>query len=233
MQSDGTFTIYPLQSDSKTPTVYDVVIHGPNIATIIIKNVAVATTTPSLTDAASTAGAVATTTATGAVSLGTFTPRQSNAFTVQVTPNTSSPLPGGAAVTFYQTLPSNPVPYAIDEIGIDPIAGNLQTPEMLSLQTIDSGTYSSSGSTITVTSATPVEGASSYHVAATAPLYSDGIISSAPVVNGTQAQALTTYLPVTVGRTHACGRIDRRRHCGDGHRELARHLCRRRTAREP
>jgi hypothetical protein len=44
-----------------------------------------------------------------------------------------------------------------------------------------------------------VEGASSYHVAATAPLYSDGIISSAPVVNGTQAQALTTYLPVTVG----------------------------------
>ncbi len=39
VQTDGTFTIYPLPSNSKTPTVYDVVIHGPNIATIIIKNV--------------------------------------------------------------------------------------------------------------------------------------------------------------------------------------------------
>jgi Domain of unknown function (DUF4382) len=217
VQSDGTFTIYPLQSDSATPTVYDVVIHGPTIATIIVKNVAVATTTPSLTGAASTAGSVATTTATGAVSLGTFTPRQATAFTVQVTPNTSSPLPGGAAITFYQTLPSNPAPYAIDEVGIDPVSGNLQTPEMLSLATIDSGTYSSSGSTITVTSATPVEGASSYHVAATAPLYTDGAVSSAPIVNGTQATAPTaatssaasptyTFLPVTVpGLTPANG----------------------------
>ncbi len=192
VQSDGTFTIYPLQSNSATPTVYDVVIHGPTIATIIIKNVAVATTTPSLTGAASTAGSVATTTATGAVSLGTFTPRQATAFTVQVAPNTSSPLPAGAAVTFYQTLPSNPAPYAIDEVGIDPVSGNLQTPEMLSLATIDSGTYSSSGSTITVTSASPVEGASSYHVAATAPLYTDGAVSSAPIVNGTTATAPTT-----------------------------------------
>jgi trimeric autotransporter adhesin len=206
VQSDGTFTIYPLQSNSATPTVYDVVIHGPNIATIIVKNVAVATTTPSLTGAASTAGSVATTTATGAVSLGTFTPRQSDAFTAQITPNTSSPLPGGAAVVFYQTLPSNQYAYAIDEVGIDPVSGNLQTPELLSLQSIDSGTYSSSGSTITVTSSNPVEGASSYHVAATAPLYTDGTISSAPVVNGTQAQALTTFLPVTVaGLTPADG----------------------------
>src|SRR6202007_2490289 len=37
VQTDGTFTIYPLQSNSKNPTAYDVVIHGPNIATIIIK----------------------------------------------------------------------------------------------------------------------------------------------------------------------------------------------------
>ena len=207
LQTDGTFTIYPLQSNSKTPTVYDVVIHGPNIATIIIKNVSVTTTTPSLTDAASTTGAVATTTATGAVSLGTFIPRAANAFSAQIIPSTTSPLPGGAAVTFYQTLPaSGEVPYAIDEVGIDPIAGNLQTPEVLSQGSIYSGTYASSGSTITVTSSTPADGASTYHVSTTAPLYTDGAISSAPTVNGSTAQSLTTPLTVTVsGLTPADG----------------------------
>ena len=207
LQTDGTFTIYPLQSNSKTPTVYDVVIHGPNIATIIIKNVSVTTTTPSLTDAASTTGAVATTTATGAVSLGTFIPRAANAFSAQIIPSTTSPLPGGAAVTFYQTLPaSGEVPYAIDEVGIDPIAGNLQTPEVLSQGSIYSGTYASSGSTITVTSSTPADGASTYHVSATAPLYTDGAISSAPALNGSTAQSLTTPLTVTVsGLTPADG----------------------------
>jgi hypothetical protein len=207
VQTDGTFTIYPLQSDSKTPTVYDVVIHGPNIATIIIKNVSVATTTPSLTDAASTTGAVATTTATGAVSLGTFIPLAANAFSTQILPSTSSPLPGSAAVTFYQTLPaSGEVPYAIDEVGIDPINGNLQTPEVLSLGAIQSGTYSSSGSTITVTSSTPAEGPSKYRVGAIAPLYTDGALSSAPLVDGTTAQSLTTPLTVTVsGLTPADG----------------------------
>jgi hypothetical protein len=167
----------------------------------------VATTTPSLTDAASTTGAVATTTATGAVSLGTFIPRAANAFSAQITPSTSSPLPGGAAVTFYQTLPaSGEVPYAIDEVGIDPIAGNLQTPEVLSLGTIYSGTYASNGATITVTSATPGEGASSYRVGATAPLYADASVASAPLVIGTKAQSLTTPLTVTLsGLTPADG----------------------------
>jgi hypothetical protein len=207
VQTDGTFTIYPLQSNSRTPTVYDVVIHGPNIATIIIKNVSVATTTPSLTDAASTTGAVATTTATGAVSLGTFIPVAANSFSTQILPSTSSPLPGGAAVTFYQTLPaSNEVPYAIDEVGIDSINGNLQTPEVLSLGAIQSGTYASSASTITVTSSTPAEGPSKYRVSAIAPLYTDGALSSAPLVDGTTAQSLTTPLTVTVsGLTPADG----------------------------
>jgi mucin-2 len=207
VQTDGTFTIYPLQSNSKTPTVYDVVIHGPNIATIIIKNVSVATTTPSLTDAAATTGSVATTTASGAVSLGTFIPQAANAFSTQIIPSTTSPLPGSAAVTFYQTLPaSGEVPYAIDEVGIDPINGNLQTPEVLSLGAIQSGTYASSGSTITVTSSTPAEGPSKYRVSAVAPLYTDGSLSSAAVVDGTTAQALTTPLTVTVsGLTPADG----------------------------
>ena len=204
VQTDGTFTIYPLQSNSKNPTAYDVVIHGPNIATIIIKNVTVTTTTPTTTAAASTTGAVATTTASGAVSLGTFVPRAAQSFLVQVAPTSAASLPPGAAVTFNQTLTaSGEVPYVIDEVGIDPINLNLAAPEQLSVQTIDTGTYSSSGSTITLTSAKPAETAGTYKVGATAPLFADGTPSPNTVVTATTASTLAsgaspTPLPTTV-----------------------------------
>ena len=191
VQTDGTFTIYPLQSDSKTPTVYDVVIHGPGIQTIIVKNVSVTTTTPSLADAAATTGAVATTTASGAVNIGTINPVASTSFYyVNVTPNTTTPLPAGAAVTFYETLPaSGEKPYAIDEVGIDPINQNLQTAEPLAVGPIESGVYATSGSTITVTSAVPGEGSGKYLVGATAPLFADAGLSSSDVA----APGTTTY----------------------------------------
>lgn len=199
VQTDGTFTIYPLPSNSKTPTSYDVVIHGPGIATIIIKNVSVTTSPPSLTGAASTTGSVATTTATTPVSLGTFIPRAATSFFVQVAPTSSAALPPGAAVTFYQTLPaSGEVPYVIDEVGIDPFNLTLVSSEPLSTGTIDSGTYSSSGSTITVTSSTPSEGAGTYGVGATAPLYADGVSSTKAAPPGTGATSSTTPANVTV-----------------------------------
>jgi hypothetical protein len=193
VQTDGTFTIYPLQSNSKNPTAYDVVIHGPNIATIIIKNVTVTTTTPTTTGAASTTGAVATTTATGAVSLGTLIPRGALSFFAQVAPTSAASLPPGAAVTFYQTLTaSGEVPYAIDEVGIDPINLSLAAPEQLSAETIDTGTYSSSNSTITLTQAQPAEGAGIYKVGATAPLFVDGTISANTVVKAAGTLPVST-----------------------------------------
>jgi Domain of unknown function (DUF4382) len=186
--SDGTFTIYPLPSNSRTPTVYDVVIHGPNIQTIIIKSISVATTTPNFQFGANTAGSVNTTTASGAVSLGTITPTPTPSYTVNLPSNvgTPSPLPGGAALTFYQTLPAaNEVPYAIDEVGIDPVNQVLVTPEALSTNVssttgapgIVSGIYSTNGGTITLTTSMPVEGKGVYEVGATAPLYADSIPS--------------------------------------------------------
>jgi hypothetical protein len=198
VQTDGTFTIYPLQSNSKTPTAYDVVIHGPNIRTIVIKNVSVTTTTPSLTGAASTTGSVATTTATGAVSIGTFIPTAANAFVANITPTATAYLPPGAAVTFYQTIPAaSEVPYAIDEVGIDPFNLNLQTAEQLSNGPIQSGVYASSGSAITVTSATATEttnanGAAAYRVGATAPLYADGTLSFSTMVVSNPASLVPT-----------------------------------------
>lgn len=210
VQTDGTFTIYPLQSNSKTPTAYDVVIHGPTITTIVIKNVSVTTTTPTLTGAASTTGSVATTTATGAVSVGTLIPTTAQAFVANITPTAAASLPPGAAVTFYQTIPaSNEVPYAIDEVGIDPFNLNLQTAEQLSNGPIQSGTYASSGSAITVTSSTPTEttnakGAAAYRVGATAPLFADGALSFSTMVVSNAASlvpaasATTPATPVAV-----------------------------------
>jgi Domain of unknown function (DUF4382) len=200
VQTDGTFTIYPLPSNSSTPTVYDVVIHGPNIATMLIKNVSVTTSPPSLTPAASTTGSVGTTTVGTPVSLGTFIPTAATStYTANITPSTTASLPPGAAVTFYQTLPgTGEVPYAIDEVGLDPINLNLQTAEPLSASTIQVGTYASSGSTITLTSATPQEGASKYRVGATAPLYADNVgtaIVAPPAAATTPPTTTTTTTP--------------------------------------
>ena len=187
VQSDGTFTVYPLEADAKNGTAYDLVIHGPQIATIIIKNVSVTRTTPTLTAAASTTGAVATTTASGAVSVGTLIPRTAFSFPVNISSTAGAALPPGAALTFYQTL-GNDAPHAIDEVGIDPVNHTLMTAELLGSNTIDSGTYGSNGGTITLTQATPNEKAGTYDVGATAPLYGD----SAPASTYTVATTSTT-----------------------------------------
>ena len=213
--TDGNFTIYPLASNSKNPVSYDVVIHGPHIATIIIKGVVVTTTTPSLQAATTTAaGSVAQTTASGAVSLGTIIPTQTAQFPVSATASTSGVLPAGAVVTFYQTLGgASQAAYAIDEVGIDPFNSTLlQTNENLSAGAILSGTYSSNGGTITVTSQQPAEGAGTYSVAATAPFYTDGYASAHNLVQapstaqGTGGVDATTAVPVTIpGLTPADG----------------------------
>jgi hypothetical protein len=200
LNSDGTFTIYPLLSNSKTPTAYDVVIHGPNIATIIIKNVSVTTTTPTTTAAANTTGAVATTTASGAVSLGTLIPQTATSYAVTLDPGGGAALPAGAALAFYQTLQgANEVPYTIDEVGIDPVNQQLVTSESLGTSNIFTGTYSSNGGAITLTSATPAEKAGVYDVGATAPLFTDstGISQVAPPTTGnsTKIQSLPTLQP--------------------------------------
>ncbi|MDB5788039.1 DUF4382 domain-containing protein [Caballeronia mineralivorans] len=195
--TSGTFTLYPLPSNSSTPTTYDVVIHGPGIATMIIKSVPVTVTPPASTSSSTTVSSTATTTATTPVSIGTVIPRAATSFSANVTPTASATLPGGATVSFYQTLSaSGEVPYVIEEAAIDPFNFTLGGDEPLSAAAmIDSGTYTSSGAAITLTSATPTEGAGTYGVAASAPLFTDGPISSkvAPPAAGT-----TTAVGVTV-----------------------------------
>jgi Domain of unknown function (DUF4382) len=68
VNADGTFLIYPLQSSTSSAVYYDVVIHGPGIATIIIQSVnveLVSCSSSSLTSSTCTTGTTSTTGTTG------------------------------------------------------------------------------------------------------------------------------------------------------------------------
>ena len=66
----------------------------------------------------------------------------------------------------------------------------------MSTGTVDSGTYVSTGATITVVSAAPAEGAGTYQVAASAPLYADGLLGT--TVAAPTTAGVTTAGPVQV-----------------------------------
>jgi hypothetical protein len=205
--ADGRFTLYPLVANASNNTSYDLVIHGPGIATIIIKSILIP---PTGRRGVSTTGASTTTTGTSTnpdtapitpahlVSVGTLIPRAAGTYTASIASAAGAPLPAGAEVAFYQTLRANgEVPYAVEAAPIDPFNQVLANAQPLSTATVDSGTYVSTGATITVVSAAPAEGAGGFQVAATAPFYADGLLGntlSAPTTSG-----VTTAGPVTVG----------------------------------
>jgi hypothetical protein len=179
VSSGGSFTIYPLSTSSSSPTSYDLVVHGPGIATIIVKGVTVTPGDPSSTS-------------TTPVNIGTLTPRAASTFKVNL--NATTPLPAGALVGFYQTLPgSSEVPYLVDSQPIDPFTRTFNADVAESLGTIDYGTYSS-GSTVSVTAADPTEGAATYRVAGTAPLFADGVLTT--TVTGQSGSTTTTSVAV-------------------------------------
>lgn len=170
VRSDGTFLVYPLATSTDTPSSYDLVIHGPAIATIIVKGIPVTAGDPNTTSP---------------VSVGTLVPRAATPYTVHLT--TTNPLPAGALVGFYQTLPdSGEVPYLIEEQPIDPFSRAFATDPSVSAATLDYGTYSTDGAP-SMTSATPSEGTSTYRVSASAPLFADGVLTTTvtPPTSGT------------------------------------------------
>jgi len=205
VHADGSFLLYPLPTSSSNPPTYDVVIHGARIATIIIKAVQVSpassstsSTTSGSTSSTSTTGSSATNT----VSVGTLIPRSASPYTVNLGNASGPALPAGAWVAFYQTLATKgEVPYLIEASPIDPFNQTLanfnQTlanAEGLSTGTIDSGTYNASGATVTLVSAAPVEKEGGYLVAASAPGYQDGPLTTSVAA----PQSGTTAPPVTL-----------------------------------
>ena len=178
VHADGSFLLYPLATSSSSPADYDLVIHGPGIATIIIK--AVQVTLPGSTSTATTTStAAANATTLNTVSVGTLIPRAASSYTANLGTATSAALPAGAQVAFYQTLPTaGEVPYVIEASPIDPFNQVLANAQALSRDTVDSGTYSTSGAAVTLVSAAPAEGAGRYLVAASAPSFTDGTLTT-------------------------------------------------------
>jgi epidermal growth factor receptor substrate 15 len=200
VHADGSFTLYPLATSSSNPPQYDVVIHGAGIATIIIKAVQL---NPASSSTSSTSNSTTTSSsATNTVSVGTLIPRSTSSYTVNISNATAPVLPAGARVAFYQTLAAaGEVPYVIEASPIDPFNQTLANAQGLSSGTIDSGTFNTSGSTVTLVSAAPAEKAGGYLVAASAPGYADG-----PTTTVSAPQSGTTAPPVTVpGLTLAAG----------------------------
>lgn len=184
--SGGTFTLYPLATSSASPTSYDLVIHGPGIETIIVKGVTVNVGAPSTTTP---------------VNIGTITPTAAtSSYVVNLSATTTATqLPAGALVGFYQTLPGETVPYLIDEVPIDPFSRTFFTNQaVVSAGSIEYGTFAS-GSNVTPTTVTPAEGASTYLVAGTAPLFTDGALTT------TTSPAATTITVPTL--TAASGAV--------------------------
>jgi hypothetical protein len=221
VQSDGSFLLYPLATNSSTtsPLTYDVVIHGPAIATIIVKSVQVprpaststtssATTTVTTPTHSVTIPSTTTTTTSpssnasvSAVSIGTLTPRAAapspdpTSFAANVSTAPGAALPAGAVVNFYQTLGAQgEVPYVIESSPIDPFNQVLFNDQALSVGTVDSATWSTNG-TVSVVSAAPREGAGSYLVAASAPGFSDGTLSSKTIVSMPKSGTAMVVVP--------------------------------------
>jgi hypothetical protein len=222
--SDGSFLLYPLATNSSAniPLTYDVVIHGPGIATIIVKGVQVprpsssSSTTTSATTVTTpktsvTVPSTTTTTTTGntasgtslatsntnvsAVSIGTLTPRTVTPYNANIATAPGAPLPAGAIVGFYQTLGTQgEVPYVIESSPIDPFNQVLFNDEILSPGTVDAGTWSTNG-TVSIVSAAPKEGAGKYLVAARAPGFSDGTLSTSVSVSQPQSGTASVVVP--------------------------------------
>ena len=226
VHSDGSFLLYPLATNSSTtsPLTYDVVIHGPGIATIIVKGVQVprsssssgsttATASPATTTTTTTTPIYGTTTGTStttptstgtttainpnvnAVSIGTLTPRAATSYAANIATAPGAPLPAGAAMNFYQTLGGkDEVPYVIESSPIDPFNEVLFADQALSPTTIDSGTWSTNG-TVTIVSAAPAEGAGTYKVAAVAPGFSDGALDPKVTVSAPKSGTASVVVP--------------------------------------
>jgi hypothetical protein len=213
--ANGNFLLYPLAAGSSTPALYDVVIHGPGIATIIIKAVEVtlpgsksatgASSTSGTTGTSGTGGTAGTTTATtstgttitvSAVSLGTLYPRAASSFTANLAAAPAEVLPAGALVGFYQTLAlAGEVPYLIEASPIDPFSQVLANPRALSKGTVDSGAWTATGANVTVVSAAPKEGAGIYLVAAGAPSFADGALNNTVTAPPSGTAPATVHLP--------------------------------------
>ncbi len=154
LANDGSFLLAPLPIATTARTsLFDVVISGRNLKTVVIKDVSVSA-------ASSPASIVSDATQLQSDAI----PIEAGAeFAVNVDPD--FPLtPRGVTPVFYQTLPgSAEVPYVIQSLKADPLTGVFAVNIALSAEPLLVGTYRN-GSTIDFARVQPIEGANTFLV---------------------------------------------------------------------
>jgi hypothetical protein len=178
LRNDGTFILFPLPMDDDSPATYDLVIHGPGIQTIIVKSVPVQSGTP---------------TSAATVNLNSI-PLTAAANTYPVNVSTATPVATrGGRVGFYQTLNgSNELPYLIEERTIDPVSGTFAVDQIVPSDNIAFGTFNS-GSSLTLSNITPVEGTGAYKLALSGALYGDGAFGDTLAAPAAGTTTTTTF----------------------------------------
>jgi hypothetical protein len=176
VNSDGTFVLYPLSTVTGAPTAYDIVVHGPNVQTTIVKSVPVSSGAP----------ANVTTAFASAIPLVAASPFNVNLASAQTA------LPAGSRIRFYQTIDaSGEVPYVIDERNVSPLSQTFTGDEALS-----NGSLSYAGyvvdATQTFTTSVPTQGKATYQTQASAPFYVDGSIGTPVALSSSTTTALIT-----------------------------------------
>jgi Domain of unknown function (DUF4382) len=181
----GSFTLYPLSTASGAPSTYDLVIHGPEIATVIVKSVPVVAGAPG----------------TGAAQLGTLPLTAATPFLVNFDPS-SPAAPTSSLIGFYQTLPlASEVPYVVETRAVDPISGLFASDQELSSGALQYGTYVSGG-TVALTTVNPSQGAATYSIGAINPAYGTstlGTTVTAPATTTTTTLFTMTAPPLPPG----------------------------------
>jgi hypothetical protein len=176
VDSSGRFTLYPLPVFGTASTAtYDLVIRGRNVETIIINGVKVRKgSTPDKSTIISNRPIRLTT---------------GGEYTVNVNAK-----PAGTAVTFYQTLPTDPVPYEIRFRHVDPFSatGSFSTPIELSSGTLQVGTFNNGGA-IALNPVTPNEGQGTFFAIATAELF-----NPSPRTDVSSLTPLIAFSPLTI-----------------------------------
>jgi hypothetical protein len=171
----GAFILYPLPLDEgdEDDTEFDLVIHGPAIETIVLRDVPVSEGTPA--EASSIRADI--------------TLQPATSFEVELEEETPV-APRGASIAFYQTPPDEDVPYLIELMPVDPLRGLFSRPLRLSRSsTITYGDYEDTD----LRSNAPEEGAEHYAVAAFSPHFGEGALSGTLLRPASTASEVATF----------------------------------------
>ncbi len=177
--SSGAFTLYPLPAPSSGTTSYDLVISSSGAQTVIIRSVPIssgAVTSPVVVQATP-------------ILLTPASPGYANVSAQAVA------LPGGARVDFYQTIAAGgEIPYLIDSSALDLLTRRLPGDSFaLGSGPVNVGDYAS-GSSISFSTAAPVEGQGGYVIGTEGAFRRDALALAPSLINGL-AGAPTPVLP--------------------------------------